>query len=184
MIKKFRSLIIACCISLISMQALSQPKFDVKQVKAGFITNFIAFTRWPENQLTPQKKYFLLCAAGKDPYSDIFKQYPNSGIHGRSLEVKYLTRNVLKEDIKSCDVLIILLENPKAISKLLNKVANLPVLTISEINNYQSQKTMINLDNKNNRLVFSVNRQLAKQVGLSFSSGLLRLAYKVSGEEG
>ncbi len=183
MTKIVQSLLIICCITLISSSISAREKYEEIQVKAGFITTFISFTRWPVEPRS-RTSNFVICIAGEDPYSEIFEQFPISGIRGRPLQVKHLSEDLLLPSIRECHVLFVRLTDEPDINQLLDKVTDLPILTISEMKNYDQQHSMINLSNKDKKLVFTINRQLSNHVGIEFSSGMLRLAEKIVGGEG
>ncbi len=178
-----RALIIILYGALSVPKTLAQDKFDEIGVKAGIIASFIAFTSWPHNPSTAKETKFLLCIAGDDPYSEIFKKAPSSGIRGRALVVQALPEEVSGTQLILCHVLVIRLNSKRDITKLLQKVSNLPILTISEFNNDRNHMSMINMARNENQIVFSINRAPSNQVGIEFRSKLLRLARKVIGGE-
>ena len=171
-------LVLFCCVISMSAQVSARTKFEERPLKASFIVNFISFTRWP---LAPPKNNFLLCIAGNDPYSKIFDQYPDINIRGKSLEVKRLAGKIESSEIKRCHVLVILYDSDKKIASILDRVSELPILTISEISDYENQQSMINMVKREKQIVFSVNRNLSNKVNIEFSSKMLRLAESVTG---
>lgn len=184
---KKHSFLILFLLAMFSLNANSQGDFDPLKIKASFITNFIKFTRWPDNQIKSDNSIYDICIIGRDPYSKILQQYPKQGIQGRPLKVSYLELDISSglpisaERIEQCHVLVVLFDDKEKTKSLLNRVATLPVLTISEITNGHEQVSMINIVNKNNQIAFSINRNSAKQAGIEFSSKLLRLAEQVIG---
>lgn len=164
-------------------QAFARDKFNEIGVKAGFIASFIAFTSWPQNSAPQQETQFLLCVVGEDPYSKMFENAPESGIRGRRLVVKKLSKKSSNAELQQCHVLIIRQINKNEMTSLLKRVEKLPILTISELQNIREQNSMINMARQKNQIVFSINRTASDNVGIQFRSKLLRLAIKVSGGE-
>lgn len=180
-------LILVFCLATNTLDANAHKKSDPRTVKASFITNFINFTRWPEETQNIDNSIFSICIIGEDPYSEILKHYPKKGIQGRPLVVTKLDSDLSSislnnfEQLKQCHVLVVLFKKRSHTESLLSQVSKLPVLTISEIANGHKQKSMINLINKNDRIAFSINRTSAREAGIEFSSKLLRLAENVIG---
>ena len=183
MINIQKALLIVVCYTLSVSPTFAREILDETSVKASIIASFVAFTSWPINPSNAKETEFLLCIAGDDPYSRIFKQAPKSGFGGRSLVVYPLPKNIRDNDLAGCHVLIIRQNNKENAADLLKIVSDLPILTISEFENYDNQMSMINMARKKGRIIFSINIAPSNRVGIQFRSKLLRLAKKVTGGE-
>ena len=100
-------LVFILCSMLCMSQVFAREKFDEISVKAGFIASFIAFTSWPASASPQQETQFLLCVMGEDPYSKIFERALKSGIRGRQLVVKHLSKEDSNTEFEQCHGLIL-----------------------------------------------------------------------------
>ena len=164
-------------------QIFAREEFNEINVKAGFIRSFIAFTSWPASASPQQETQFLLCVIGEDPYSKIFETAPKSGIRGRRLVVKQLSKENNNSEFEQCHVLILRQKRKKKPIDFFQRFSELPILTISEFQNDNDHGSMINMARQKNKIVFSINRSPSDKVGIQFRSKLLRLATNVNGGE-
>jgi YfiR/HmsC-like len=142
------------------------------RIKADFLVNFAAFTKWP----TEMGNTLNLCVYGPDPFGAELDKFRGRTIAGRSIEVLRVN-SVAKMD--SCQLVFI---TRPAISNLLRVLDNLggkPVLTVADSPGAMLQGTMLNMGTKQGRVTFEANLAAARGNGLSFSSKLLNLASEV-----
>jgi hypothetical protein len=149
------------------------------EVKASFITSFINYTYWPNESSMPDRQPIQICIVGEDPYTEIFGFFPKEGIRNHPLKSKHLSNVSSLEQFYDCNVLVVRLNDKKKTQRIIDLISKYPILTISEFRNYSQQKTMINLSLRNEKIVFSVNRDASSNAGIVLSSHLLKSARKV-----
>jgi uncharacterized protein DUF4154 len=181
MIALLRRTVFSICLLIASSHLFAQEKIEEAHLKAALIKNIISFTRWPSQSFERRNSPLLMCIVGKDPYSKIFAKLPSLSLQNRSLQTMQLDLDADLVTIRDCHVVLVLLKDQQETSLFIHKIRELPVLTISELDIYESQQSMVNLAGKDDRITFSVNRQTANQVGLDFSSRLLRFAHHIIG---
>jgi hypothetical protein len=179
--KRLATLFIHCSALLLLLPALvkADNAMDETALKASFITSFIGYTFWPNESQIENKEPFEICVIGDDPYTEIFGFFPKEGIRKRPLKSRKISENDSSETYASCHILVIRLATKKKTETLLQSIEGLPILTISEFSNYSKQKTMINLSLRNDKMVFSVNRDASSVAGIVLRSKLLRSAHKI-----
>lgn len=141
-------------------------------IKAGMINGFTAYTTWPHSQSdTP----FVIGVMGQDnnfisALERFFNKKPLAS--GRTLQI----RPVTVEQVLDCHVLVILGEANQQAKLVLSRVANLPILTISDHDNFAQSGGHVNFFSQNNKLRFEINWKSTTESKLKVSSRLLRLA--------
>ena len=173
-------IVIFSCAMFFSAHVLSQPdQLTSNKIKVGLIYNFINFTEWPESAYQSENSPYNICIASEEKYPKIFSALATRSIRGRKLQVSQLYPNASQEKIIECQLIFIRFESKNAQDYLIEKVGNLPILTIAEENNSEAMSAMINFVNDNKNIAFIINRSKASQSTIQFSSKMLRLALKV-----
>lgn len=143
-------------------------------VKAAFILNFTKFTDWPANG--PGNDPLLICSLGPRALSGNLEALQGKTAKGREVRVRGATR---PSELHECQVLFIAADEEPRVEWVLQRVAKLPVLTISDVPNFVHAGGMIGLFQENDRLRFDINLAAARQSNLALSSNLLKLARTV-----
>ena len=147
---------------------------DAYQIKAAFIFNFTKFITWPE-AMEREGGDMRLCLFNENPFGNYIYQ-----LDGRKVRNFYL-RIVQPRDadeLDSCHILY--LSTGKQSAPTLERLAQLPVLTIADYEGFAVNGGGIELLSEDNRIRFDVNLQRIKGSGLDISSKLLSLARKVN----
>ncbi|QTA86057.1 YfiR family protein [Desulfonema magnum] len=158
-------------------------------VKAGFIYNFIKFTKWPRKTFQNSTSPFALCIASDSFFNDIisslglkipgcseneaFRILGGKNVRGRKLDIKECNND---KDIQGCHVLFICSENKEFILDVLNTAKNQNILTIGEFQGFERMGGIINFFTEKNRLRFRINIDAANRAGLKLRSQLLMSA--------
>jgi len=143
-------------------------------VKAGFILNFTKFTDWPANG--PGNAPLLICSLGPRALSGSLEALQGRTAKGREVRVRASTR---PSELHECQVLFIAADEEPRLEWVLQRVAKLPVLTISDAPDFIDAGGIIGLIIENGRVRFEINRAAARGNGLEISSQLLKLARRV-----
>lgn len=190
---------IGCFGLLLTRHGFAEPLVGGEyEVKAGFIYNFIKYTRWPE-KTSDRRQTLVLCIVSDTPESRvIFKLH---GLHARGKKILVRQWDSLnqidaqvsltpekedktgKTDSLPCNVLFFSSGNDPRTGKILKKIGDKSILTIGEAPIFISQGGIINFFTEQNRLRFRVNVKRAEQVGLKFRSQLLMSAEVVEGKK-
>jgi len=143
------------------------------KIKAGFIYNFARFTQWPEST-----SHINICLYGKDNFGSYLDDLNGKMINGKSIKTKRI--RVLKS-IESCNVVFLNITPPDKYNfkRVLNKIKNKNILTMSDTKNATDYGVMVGLVIENGRVGFNVNYTEINKTELKISSQLLKLAKKV-----
>lgn len=142
------------------------------QMKASFIYNFISYTQWPKrvnNQLN-------LCIYGPNLFEGALNELHEMPVNGNVINV---IQNPNSSSLNHCQIIYIEKNKLNNLSQLLTNITSYPILTISDVPNSVDKGIIININIKNNKVRFDINKKQAEEQQLIISSRLLRLADKV-----
>lgn len=149
-------------------------------LKAVFIFNFAKFTRWPENAWKAQADPLVMCTAGEDALVEALGQLGGKTVQGRPVNLQRLAGMT---SARNCHVIYIAVSEQKNTMGIIKSVQGEPVLTVSELPQFDQRGGIIKLYRENGRIRFIINLSAANGAGLTFSSRLLDLAVVVNQDE-
>ena len=151
---------------------------DEPLIKAAFIYNFAKFTSWPENIWQDSQAPLKLCTVGKDALVSELKH-----LAGKTIQQHPVTVHPLKnmQAVKNCQLLYIATSEKKQYTDILKVVQDKPVLTISELANFENSGGIIRLYRDKSQH-FIINLGVAREAGLVLSSRLLNVARVINHE--
>lgn len=172
------SLVLLAVIASVSPAwAQNSEQADELRLKAAFVYRFPQFVEWPEDVLNGAQTLDI-CVASPNPFGATLEQLvEGESLDGRQLNVRHLRRNAPAD---TCRVLYL---PGEAVISYLERVADAPVLTISDTPQFLDLGGIIRLTVIDRRVRFEVNASAAERAGLRLSSQLLRLAVAVRGME-
>ncbi len=83
------------------------------------------------------------------------------------------------EDIKGCHILFVSVSEEDALESIFDRIQGQSILTVSELEQFAPRGGMISLIKVGDNFRFEVNAKAARDVHLSISSQLLKLALRV-----
>ncbi len=144
-------------------------------VEAAYLYNFAKFVTWP----TTKSNVLNVCILGTDPFGATLDQIvAGEAIDGRHLAV---LRLVDEHSVRSCAILFIGESESTHLERDLAAVAQLPILTVSDIPGFMENGGTIRFVLQENRVRFEVNLNAAQRSRIVLSSQLLKVATKVVG---
>lgn len=176
----WRCMIGVICLSGFAMLAAFPPRLAVGEivqedykVKAVFIYNVMKFVEWPLNALPADTTTITVCSLGKAPLNRELES-----LNGRTIGKHTLAlRNVnATDDLDICQVLVHGGFQVDALRYLYKKVADKPILSIGEANNFARDFGMIGFVVVNESVRLEIQSDRAKRVGIKLSAKLLEVA--------
>lgn len=140
-------------------------------MKATYLYNFMIFAEWPSPETPNPPDGLHLCVLGQDSFGEALSNLEGKNVNGRRLSVSRL--NGLA-GIKKCHLLFITEQEAPNMQSIQKHLADAPVLTVADTPVATGAAILLSLEGK--RLVFDVNMQRAKKVGITLSSKVLQLA--------
>ncbi len=144
------------------------------EIKAGFICKFVKFCTWPDASFANSDAPITVGILGFDPFQSIIDEaVEDLKIKGRSFQIRRYTPS---DDYTSCHILFISAAEHNHIPAIMAKLADKPILTISESHNFCRQGGMINFHIVDNKVRFQINEKAARRTGIEISTRLLQIA--------
>ena len=145
-------------------------------IEAAYLYNFAKFVTWP-----PRAKSDVLnvCILGKDPFGNTLDHI----VAGETIDNGHLAvlRLANEQSVQDCAILFIGESESSHLERDLAAVAQLPILTVSDIPGFMESGGTIQFVLQENRVRFEVNLNAARKCGIVLSSQLLKVATRVVG---
>jgi hypothetical protein len=142
------------------------------RLKAAFLSNFVAFTEWPDSVGTP----LTVCVYGPDPFGEEIDKLRGKTVGTRTLQVR---RANSVDGLDGCQVVFIARPVIGNLSRVLDRSNGKPVLTIADSPGAVQQGAALNMATADSKVTFEANLAAARGNGLGLSAKMLRLASEV-----
>ncbi len=153
---------------------------DPTSLKSAILFKVLKFTVWPAQAGQAQGTDVAVCFLGKDPMADSFSEITrNEKIETRGILVR---RDVAIPKLRECHVAFIGRSERKHLSEFLGTLRTLPILTVSDEENFARRGGMIEFALVERKIQLRVNVDALRQVRLDVSSKVLALSTIVAGE--
>jgi hypothetical protein len=145
------------------------------EIKSAFLYNLGSFIMWSDASFTLNKEsLFRICVFGNDPFGERLEVIVNGQkILGRAIELrrfKEITQS------KQCEVLFISQSEQMRIQEILNFLKKMPILTVSDMDNFVAQGGMIQFVQSDNKIRLLINPEVLQESALKPSSQLMKIA--------
>jgi hypothetical protein len=170
---------LAAAVLALSVMLVESPAFAPQlptveaQVKAAFLYNFAQFIQWPRQAFTGNDAPFVICTAGGSFDGALEKTVEGEMLNGRRISIRRLGP---AETARGCQVLYIGKTEAHRSAEIVGAVANAPVLTVGDVDNFIDVGGMIRFTEAGHRIRFEINPEAVERASLRVSSRLLRLA--------
>lgn len=172
-----RAIILAILLQLGSCTILQAQEANREyQLKLAFLVNFARFITWPEDTLPPEQVELTICIFGENPFASFLAGVEARKVGERSLVIKNLEN---LEDVRQCQLLFVGRSDAESFSSLRSKVAQLPIVIVSDIPGSAAIGGAIEFVLKDDRLSFIINNSDLKERRVQASSSLLNLAVSI-----
>ncbi len=148
------------------------------RIKAAMLYNFTRFIQWPAGGQNAAGQ-MAVCVLGQDPFGEALDAVAGKQTQGKVLVVRRVGG---PDDLAGCQVVFVSASESARAGSILRRLADLPLLTVSDMQGFTQMGGMIGFTLLQNKVRFGINLEAARRAGLSISSKLLRLAVDV--EEG
>jgi len=142
-------------------------------IKAVFLYNFAKFVEWPSQAFEDSTTPIILCILGKDPFGVFLKPLKGKTVKGKKIIIKYIHKI---DDMEKCHVLFVGKSEDKQLVRILARLGDRNVLTVSDIGNFAQRGGIIGLTREKDEIHFEINLDASKMADLKISSRLLKIA--------
>lgn len=172
---KLRVFILCMTLGLVSSQIAlaSTAPMDERSVKVAYIYNFLRLTEWPTSPEEP----FRLCVLGQSSLDQELAL-----LNGKPVlsQVHIEIIRTTEDNLSNCQAVYVGERDRHKLNRILTQLAQAPVLTLTDVEGLADRGVMIEMNTRQNRVVFEINLRVARQVNLNFNTRLLKLAHYVS----
>lgn len=148
-------------------------EFDEYAVKAAYLYNFAKYAEWPPEAFASVEAPLVVCIAGENPFGGALATLRDKTVDTRPVEVRMVP---VASGLESCHVVFIGRAEQGQLKVVLTKLAQRPILTVSDISGFARAGGMIGLVEAEQRIRFEINLEVARRTNLKLSSQLLKLA--------
>lgn len=159
--------LLACLLALLCSTSARAQGASPEALKAEVLYRVLMFVTWPAEREMPAKT-LQICTFGDSRMEAALQALDGRSIRQLTIDV----RRPARTDLAGCHLVYLPTPQP-ALKPLLGEQ---PVLVVSDAAAMLDQGAMINLQVEDGRIVFDVELDLARRVGLTVSTKLLRLA--------
>jgi hypothetical protein len=168
------------------------------QIKAALLFNLCKTVTWPDTAFTSAADPYIIGVLGKDPFGDSFIPIEGKEVKDRKVAIHYfkgfsqLPKNASGgvnlsgydiQALKQCQILFICRSETAFIKDILKQLGKLPILTVSEVNQFLEDGGMFKFPLPGEGSVFGVNLIETDRVGLKLSPKLIRITQKIIKQE-
>jgi hypothetical protein len=157
-----------------SAQEVTEPA-----LKAALVFNFAKFAEWPVESLPPNAD-LIACVVGDETLAAALARTAQ----GRQLagHRPAITPLAPEASLRSCHLLYLAGVTPAQTTRILASVADMPMLTISDMEHFAEAGGIVQLFVDEGRMRFGLNLESAKHARLQLSSRLMALATRLWNE--
>ncbi len=150
---------------------------DEEALKAAYLYNFAKFVEWPAS-FDGGEGPIELCIWSEDALDAPFAKIQGRSAQNREIHVKQFA--ALPESRLACHILFIS-QSPEheTVAEVMAALGDLPVLTVSDREDFVANGGMIEFKNVAQHIKFIVNIGASRTAGLTISAFLLQLALEV-----
>lgn len=150
-------------------------------LKAAYLYNFAKFVQWPEGAKA-EGDPIRVCVLGEDPFGAGLDKIRGRKAQNREITVARMS-DLPKGAPPACDILFVTESEARAVDNLVASLADYPILTVSDTEEFVQRGGMIGFRNIEQRIKFEINIAASDRARLTISSFLLQLALAVHGRE-
>lgn len=154
--------------------AAADPAASEYAVKAAIVHKIAKFVTWPESDTGSRGNTLSICLPEQDPIGPAIEALSGEVVQGRLIEVRKL--NEVETPTIDCKILYLSRPSSDQYRSLINHVADAPVLTIGDSQDFASSGGIILLEIKKEQIHFAINVGASQRAGLEISAHLLQLA--------
>jgi len=170
-------LLVLCSYVFCNCTSVIAQDVNEAQIKAVFLYNLTHFVTWPEGVLESEPTFNIGIIG-----DETFQSTLDTTVEAETKEDKHFVVGEITKasDITHrCRILFVSGGASENWTEMREKVADLPILTVSDQRDFTRRGGMVSLIRHNKKIRIEVNYKAVQQAGLNMSAKLLRLAHIV-----
>lgn len=170
LVVNWRLTLVMGCMCLFGGHTVQASAPSEYQLKAAFLYNVARMIDWPDKD---NKRAFVICIIGENPFGDALDSIKNRDIKKRPLQ---FIANITIGQAGQCDILFVSQAAQDLLGNILAQVERKHIVTISDNSDFTARGGMVGLIKVGERINIEVNLRAVKNANISVSSRLLTLA--------
>lgn len=172
-----------CLLPVASVYAQDQTQKDAQAwAESEALYSLAEFVEWPDVALSRGGVTFNFCVLGQDPLGQSLDEVVLG--HPVGEEPTMIVRGSSINGLGRCDVLFVSSSETKSLPKILSKLRDKSILTVSEVPGFATAGGIIQLTKSDGSIGFVINTDAAQRAHLSVRAQLLSLATVVHESSG
>ncbi len=170
-----RLAVLLLCLTM-SVAVLAQDQSDkALSAKAQFIIDLVDNLEWTKGKKIPDSETVSICVVEDAPIVAKLKELAAQRSANRKFDIKVVG---LADEVDNCHIVYLPTDDLGKLAKVLKKVENKKVVTISDAQDFARFGVMINIidDNSGSKVKFEVNKMVLDMAGVSLAPDLLKQA--------
>lgn len=166
---------LAALLLVVVSQSFAKPDSE-PQLEAAYLVNFVKYVEWPANN----RNTTAICLFGRDTLGPFLSGHEGRMIGGKELRIRRVSS---PDDMPSCQLVYIPDVEEARIGAVLRWTQGMPILTTSNAEGFARSGGGIELVRSGGHMQFIVNAETLLRHGLTPSSQMMRLAFRMIGGE-
>jgi len=171
---KINALLCLMLLACVPAGAVGESTASEYALKAAIVYKVVKFVSWPDNQANVDSAPLYICLPESDPIASAMDALAGETAHGRAIEIRRLGQ--VSKVPGDCDILYMSRRESARRRALLTNIADAPVLTIGDSEDFVKAGGIVALEIKQSRVQFAINTNASQRAGLTISAQLLQLA--------
>jgi hypothetical protein len=162
------------------------------EVEAAYLVNFLRYTQWPASSFAaPNSPYVVTVVGSQQAAASVRAVAAAAGpVEGRPIEVRWLSQargsreipfdspqdQDARAQLRGSHLVFFHRSAGPVRAQVLSDLADSPVLTVSDLDDFTSQGGMLGLVRADRRIAFQANTTAIRGAGLLVSAKVLKLA--------
>lgn len=143
-------------------------------VKAAYIYNFLQFIDWQRKESDAGNNPIKICVVGSHQFADALEALSSRQVAGRAIQI--IPDSPDSHVLGGCRVVFIGQSAEGQLSRLLARLSEANVLTVSDIPQFARKGGSIGFFIRNGKVKIEINLNATRQAGLKVSAKLLEVA--------
>ena len=149
-------------------------QLNARKIEAGLIYNFLKYTNWPTSSFPEYADEIVVCLFGGDPFDGHLDP-----LEGRTAQQRVITvRKIYQiEQLDACHLVYIPKNRQSDLPRILGRLRNRTVLTVSNIPNFAMHGGMVEFyTGKDQRIHLNINAAAVNSANLRIQDRMVKLA--------
>jgi hypothetical protein len=162
------------------------------EIEAAYLVNFLRYTQWPATSFQGPSSPFVVTVVGSEEAAASVRAVAAAAaaIEGRAIEVRWLPQSrgsretpfdspqdaAARAQLRASHLVFFHRSAGPVHPQVLSDLSALPVLTVSDVDDFTRQGGMLGLVRADRRIVFQANTSAIRGAGLLVSAKVLKLA--------